>query len=78
LSSQSKIVVELISPDFGSKPEIIKLEKVQIKNVTYDLIEKNELNNISWTLKVKAGKEVEIPFTYFVSWPSSQMINNDY
>lgn len=38
----------------------------------------NDKHNLEWHLKIPAGNEVEIPFSYAVSWPSGSDISDNY
>ena len=54
------------------------MEKKKIGKIEFDEIEKKETNNVNWKLKIKSNTEIEIPFLYTVSWPSSENIISDY
>ena len=66
----------MLNPEF--KSNVKKLEKIKIGKIEFDEIEKKETNNVNWKLKIKSNTEIEIPFLYTVSWPSSENIISDY
>jgi uncharacterized protein (TIGR02231 family) len=73
------IIVDLVEPlieDFGKMKEPVLNYKVN-GNVV-EKLEKNDSNNLEYTVTIAAGKEVVIPLKYMVSWPSSQQITPDY
>lgn len=50
-----------------AKKEIVNVPLGDSKH-TAEKVVLNDLNNLEWTLKIKAGDEVEIPFQYTVTW----------